>query len=185
MNKTWFTADTHLDHPFMAKQRRFTNVKTMDLHIIRAWNGRVAGGDVVYMLGDIYWGNNPDYIELVLRKLRGSKVLVKGNHDGWVKKVKYPFRRIHHKTFKLGFDNTHKATNKKHFVMCHYPLWSWNRKLHGAIHLHGHSHAMTWPQVNMLDVGIDSAKIILGDYVPFSMEEVLYLTDTTGDYGRY
>ena len=174
MTKWWFTSDLHLDHPWIAGWRGFCSVPTMDKHLIDGWNSRVNPGDVVVQLGDLYWSSNTDRLFKILKKLHGNIIHVKGNHDYWVRKLKPNFRRIYQ-----------RMIDQNYFVCCHYPMWSWNRKDYGAIHLHGHSHGKTLPRVNMLDVGVDSAKTLLGDYVPFSMEEVLYLTTTTKPEERY
>jgi len=171
--KWWFTGDLHLDHPFMVQYRGFTNCPAHDTHIIDKWNDTVKPMDVVVVLGDIMWHSH-EYNFKQWRALRGNKIIVKGNHDYWLRKYKLDFKRIYQKKIKNHY-----------FVCCHYPMWTWNRKDYGAIHLHAHSHGKTMPRVNMLDVGVDSAKIILGEYRPFSMAEVLYLTNTTEPDERY
>ena len=53
-------------------------------------------------------------------------------------------------------------------VLDHYPLMSWNRSGHGALHLHGHCHACVPATNQRLDVGVDA-----WNYAPASLEDVL------------
>lgn len=164
---TWFfTADQHIDHPFCAKLRGFSTTYQHDKAILNGYRSVVRGGDVVVLLGDVFWSK----ISAAKHwsKLAGNKILVKGNHDYWVKHLKIPFRRIYNKTLKI--DGV-----KQHIVCCHYPLLSWNRKTYGALHLHGHCHGTRLPDWHRLDVGVDVAKILFGEYRPFSLEEIMYL----------
>jgi calcineurin-like phosphoesterase family protein len=73
---TYFIADTHFDDENIIKfeNRPFHNSNEMNEAIIAKWNEIVADDDFVYLLGDI---GNEDYI----KQLKGTKYLVKGNHD--------------------------------------------------------------------------------------------------------
>jgi len=63
--------------------------------------------------------------------------------------------------------------NNINVVACHYPLRSWNRRNYGALQLHGHCHGDLAPLTNQLDVGVDNAFKLLGEYRPFTENEVL------------
>lgn len=74
-------------------------------------------------------------------------------------------------TIKLG---------KKTIFMSHYPHISWIWAKEGSIMVHGHEHG----NINHLnedcrrfDIGIDSAYKILGEYRPFSAEEVIEINE--------
>jgi calcineurin-like phosphoesterase family protein len=161
----YFTADLHFDHPYMAQDRGFPYVTKMDKHLIEMWNKTVKPNGVVVVLGDVFWTDHVDYNLKVWKELNGNKLIVKGNHDYWLKKAKLDCKRIYQR----------KIYNF-YVVCCHYPMMSWNRKQHGAIHLHGHSHGAIDPLPNMLDVGVDNALTMLGEYRPFTFKEILYLT---------
>lgn len=162
----YFTADLHFDHPWITGHRGYDCITDMDNDLIRLWNETVKPNGVVVVMGDIFWTtHNMNYNLKIWEELNGNKIIVKGNHDYWLKKSKFPFKRIYQRKLYDFF-----------IVCCHYPLMSWNRKQHGAIHLHGHCHGTMPPLPNMLDVGVDNALIMLGERRPFTFKEALYLT---------
>jgi len=122
---------------------------------------------VVVVCGDMFWSNYPR-VEEYWNALNGSKIMVKGNHDRWLKKVKIPHKRIYSKLIKRKEGNTY-------VVACHYPILSWNRKKWGALMLHDHCHGKILPDGHRMDVGVDVAKLMFGEWRPFSLDEVNYL----------
>lgn len=83
MSKTRFISDLHLGHKQIAE---FSGpwrggVKTMEEHehwLIEQWNQVVSKRDVVFVLGDVCF--DKEKLPL-LRKLKGTKHLLIGNHD--------------------------------------------------------------------------------------------------------
>ena len=72
----FYTADDHLDHEnaISMNKRPFANIQEMNQEIIRRWNAKVKGNDVVYIIGDMFFrSSNP---EEILKQLRGKKRLV-------------------------------------------------------------------------------------------------------------
>lgn len=77
---------------------------------------------------------------------------------------------------------------KVRIILCHYAFRVWNKSHHGSWNLHGHSHdslpymstagvpITTYPVDSPLslqmDVGVDSAYRLYGDYRPISFEEI-------------
>ncbi len=51
------------------------------------WNGKITDGDTVILLGDHSWAmkleDSRNDMEFIDKKLKGKKILVKGNHDLW------------------------------------------------------------------------------------------------------
>lgn len=77
---TFYTADQHLGHESIITycDRPFETVAEMNRAIIENWNRVVGDEDEVWVLGDVCL----DKRKLVLvRELRGRKILVAGNHD--------------------------------------------------------------------------------------------------------
>ena len=78
----FFTSDLHLGHENCIRlcNRPFSSIEEMDETLIENWNHKVTGKDTVYILGDlIYRSQKPP--EEYLRRLRGKKHLILGNHD--------------------------------------------------------------------------------------------------------
>ncbi len=78
-------SDLHLYHDNIIGycSRPFEDVEQMNRHFVFEWNKRVAADDVVVVVGDMSAGlkdRRDEYAEL-LKSMRGSKVLIRGNHD--------------------------------------------------------------------------------------------------------
>jgi calcineurin-like phosphoesterase family protein len=171
----WFTSDLHFDHTNIMKHcnRPFKNVQDMNVHLVHHFNKVVGRGDVVVIAGDITLHTNTELVwDRWMSKLNGNLIILKGNHDHWIRKEK---RYLYH-----------KRINKIHVAVGHYPMRTWQNSIHGSLNLHGHSHGTLRPFKNQLDIGVDSAKIWLGEYRPFSFDEVCGAIETTNRrlYGR-
>ena len=93
---TWIISDTHFGHgniitycsrPYVSNNLR-PNVDAMDRDLIRRWNNRVAPTDLIYHLGDFGYAlgkqelkTREEYMQELLSKLHGTKILIVGNHD--------------------------------------------------------------------------------------------------------
>jgi calcineurin-like phosphoesterase family protein len=97
----WFTADLHLAHDTVAEYRGFKSAHKHDKAVIGKYNKNIKDGDTVYIVGDIcMWGpRNIERVEDIVRKLRGQKHLILGNHD----KIK-PFDYV-----EMGIVSVHTA----------------------------------------------------------------------------
>ena len=80
--KVFLTADSHFGHENIIRfcNRPFTNVQEMDDMLVKFWNETVSKNDLVIHLGDFALGNK-EYIENMVSRLNGRKMLVMGNHD--------------------------------------------------------------------------------------------------------
>jgi calcineurin-like phosphoesterase family protein len=67
----------------------------------------------------------------------------------------------------------HSGSDWLPVILCHYPFEVWDRKHYGAIPLHGHVHGELSKMSNRLDVGVDVAFRLLGEYRPFWLDEAL------------
>lgn len=140
MNKIFVISDLHLGHKNIIKicNRPFKSVEEMDNTIINNWNTTVSDNDIVYVLGDLAYKNVNEY----LNKLNGKIILIKGNHDKYVK---------HPKIIKVC-NYLEININKIDYVMCHYPISSWNGQFRNTIHLYGHIHQSSknpWENINL------------------------------------
>ena len=77
-----YTADLHLGHVNIIRMdhRPFSDADEMDEYLIAKWNDRVQNDDEVYMLGDFCYRSGKDPVQY-LRRMKGRKHLVVGNHD--------------------------------------------------------------------------------------------------------
>ena len=135
----YYISDLHLFHKNAIEfdNRPFQTLEEMHEAILNNWNERVTNGDMVYILGDLsYRGRNEDLIALVAR-LKGRKVLVKGNHDDV---SDYRYEQLFHEV--CDYKEIHDSVGKEKFgmVLSHYPIFSWKNMGRGKILLYGHTH---------------------------------------------
>lgn len=87
----WVISDTHLNHENILKftdsatgklirGEQFSNVDEMNQCILDNWNSVVKPGDIVYHLGDVFFGSREHFTKF-WPKFNGSKRLIVGNHD--------------------------------------------------------------------------------------------------------
>lgn len=79
----WFTSDLHLGHRAVInfQDRPFGTVEEMNEALIKNWNFLVAKNDTVYILGDISHRCPVEEVNAMISKLKGKKILIRGNHD--------------------------------------------------------------------------------------------------------
>ena len=135
----YYISDLHLFHKNAIEfdNRPFQTLEEMHEAILNNWNERVTNGDMVYILGDLsYRGRNEDLIALVAR-LKGRKVLVKGNHDDV---SDYRYEQLFHEV--CDYKEIHDSVGKEKYglVLSHYPIFSWKNMGRGKILLYGHTH---------------------------------------------
>lgn len=78
-------SDTHFGHANIltfktndgSPLRTFSSVDEMDEHMVECWNKVVSDSDIVYHLGDVFFGQG----HVHLSRLKGRKRLILGNHD--------------------------------------------------------------------------------------------------------
>jgi calcineurin-like phosphoesterase family protein len=162
----WFTSDLHLNHSNIIKfcNRPFDNVEEMNEALIDNFNDCVSKNDTVYILGDFCF--NATLFEKYIKRLKGQKHFIIGNHDP--KNVKNKLSKY----FVSVSDIKQITIDKNKIILCHFPLREWNAKFHGSWHLHGHTHGKVhWREnnENCCDVGVDAC-----EYKPISYD---YLKD--------
>lgn len=129
----FYIADWHYDHKNILHydNRPFKSVEEMNEELIKRWNNVVSDGDMVYILGDMFWCKSNIAVE-VLDKLNGTKVLIKGNHDYCDKEFS--------KRFTCIINYMEVTDNGRHVVLCHYPIPCFKNHYQGWYHLYGHVH---------------------------------------------
>jgi len=171
----YFTADMHLRHKNVLKHMplraaAFGDIDTMTEHFISECNRVVKPNDELRVLGDWIWGAR--WYGHYRAKFKVRKIhVVGGNHD---------CRSI------ANYVSSYKEIDYAkidgiRFHLCHYPIFSWRgRETAKSIHLYGHSHCRSEAFLNehflgrrAMDVGIDNAFALLGEWRPFSLDEIL------------
>lgn len=134
MGKKFYIADWHYGHENIIAfdNRPFKSLKEMNQALVDRWNKAVLPGDLVYVLGDMFWCPMQQSIP-ILGSLNGQKILIKGNHDrcndGRFQKM---FAKV---TDYLEVDD-----NGRKVVLCHYPIPCFKNHFYGWYHLYGHVH---------------------------------------------
>ena len=184
MQKKFFTADLHFGHENAIRfdNRPFANVDEMDAELIRRWNAKVDKGDLVYVLGDMFWKTRDGAAADIIKNLNGQIILIKGNHDRFVKQAKAKkalacVKESDTISVTLENGNTYRCFLSHHFT----PFYDGHRN--GAIHLHGHSH-ITEEHLHELEItqmlrekGYNPLIINVGcmhwNYEPVTLDEIL------------
>lgn len=172
MKKTFITSDHHFNHKNIIKfcNRPFNSVDEMDDKLIEEWNNIVGPNDDVYHLGDFSFGSKSKTLH-ILKQLNGKKYLICGNHEKSV--LANVECRNQFEWIKDYYELKH---NSNTYVLFHYAMRVWNKSHHGSIHMYGHTHDSldVDGQYNGLsmDVGVDSAYRLFGEYRPFKIEEI-------------
>lgn len=125
----------------------------MDENLVENWNTVVSKDDTIYHLGDVIFSKDHS----ILRRLNGNKLFLVGNHD------------IDRSWYAIDYEEIKYKGVK--FVLCHYPLLTWNRARRGAIHLHGHCHGTVNhlnTNLRRFDVGVD-----VYNYKPVSIDQII------------
>lgn len=168
-----FTSDLHVHHNRIVE---FTNRDvdtTQENHtewLISVWNKNVTKSDICYHLGDFSFAKKYDDIALFVSKLNGQKIFIKGNHD----RREHLDQLVKDNLIQAWYDYKEIKLQDIPTVLFHFPIASWHRQSHGAIHLHGHCHGNFKDyRGKMLDVGLDSAYNLYGEHKFITENEVL------------
>ena len=142
----WLTSDLHLFHnqEFIYKARGFDSIEEMNTEIERLWNEVVDDDDEVYILGDLMvcgkGGSNEAGMGIV-RRLKGKKHVILGNHDTKMRMAMYEEEE--------SIVDVQYATMLRYkgysFYLSHFPSITTNLQhetlKQGVINLFGHTHS--------------------------------------------
>ena len=170
------------------------STKLMDDALIDGINQVVGRDDTLYHLGDFHFAHIGNYClvaQTYRERIRCRNVhLIWGNHDN--RQAVYPLNRFANMgdLFSSANDLSEIRVGEQRIVLCHYCMNTWNKSHRGSWHLYGHSHGeaetkldSVFPGRRSMDVGVDNAKRLLGEYRPFSFEEIRgFLKDRPGSF---
>lgn len=188
--RVFITSDTHYSHANICRgtstwsgsdlTRDFKTLEDMNQALVDNINRRVHEDDILIHLGDWSFGGF-DKIAEFRSKLNVSEIhLVLGNHDHHILNDKENIRSIFSSVnegilnMRLSIENEDKSTKKYFFVLCHYPIASWENMDRRWVHLHGHVHLrphQIMGEGRHMDVGVDGSP----DLSPYNIMDVIDL----------
>lgn len=186
--KMWFCSDLHFNHlnilKFQKERREAMGITddmsdTEKLHkhnewIINMWNMTVKKEDHIYILGDVSFGTTEE-TRKILERLKGHKHLIIGNHDKSCRGLENYFVSVSQiKEFPIKKHQYDFLEENIYLVLCHFPMVAWNRRLHGAFQVHGHTHNSLKDINNesgelRVDIGLDAE---IANYGLVSLEKI-------------
>lgn len=178
----WFSSDFHYHHKNIcsgtskwgdeSRTRPFETLEDMDNTIVEHINEKVKQDDWLIGLGDFAFGGI-EYIPEFRRRINCKNIVwIIGNHDHNIENNRDNVMSLFYKVYHYCELEVIRNEHKQKFVLCHYPIASWNGLRKGVIHLHGHVHFPENLRVGpgkMMDVGIDGHP----EFRPYSYDEVM------------
>jgi calcineurin-like phosphoesterase family protein len=135
MSLQWIYSDPHYYHNNIIKytSRPFTDLTDMHKTMIKKHNERVHKRDLVFILGDMGFGNKEE-MQKIVQQLKGNLILVMGNHDR---------KRTRKWWLECGFNQVISYPIIVHdfYILSHEPLPLLQNDQY--INLHGHLHGNT------------------------------------------
>ena len=170
----FFSSDHHFGHEklreFYPHRAAHASAEEVDEAMIAAWNNRVRQGDTVYYLGD-FGMTTVERMLSISKRLNGRKILIPGNHDK---------KNVNEDAFLKYWEKSTSqirkiSVEKQEIVLCHFPIYEWEKMHHGAWHLHGHLHGKPHGiPGKIFDVGVDGHP----GMAPYSFTEIKqYMAD--------
>ena len=166
MRSIFVISDTHFGHENILDFKRedgspvrlFESVEEMDQVMVDNWNKVVGDSDIVYHMGDVYFGKGYE----VLPRLKGKKRLLVGNHDN--PKSEHILNNFQKIMLWREFEDFN-------CVMSHVPLHEsalYKRKynLHGHVHNGGHRGLVQ-------DDRYINCCVEVNDYRPRAIEDIM------------
>ena len=196
----WITSDTHYGHKNICRGVTSWNIEDIDVHhagvrdfdtleqmneaVVNGINNHVKENGVLIHLGDWSFGGIENILEFRKQVKCNNIYLILGNHDHHIERdtiidigdtYTCPtelFTKVSERLqFKVQFN---RKTRGKEFFCSHYAHRVWDKSHHGIMHCFGHSHGsldhLEWGK--SMDVGIDCAFKLFGEYRPFNIREV-------------
>lgn len=190
--KCFFTSDLHFSHKNICKGttswdlsvhggdesvRDFKTPEEMNNVLINNINKMVGQNDWLIHLGDWSFKSADEIYKNRDRIVCKNIVHILGNH---CEKIAKNVLLSNGKNAQEVFESVHaylelvvsSPEGKTTYNMMHFPLAVWNKAHHNRIMLHGHCHASFQHEGRSLDVGVDKAFELYGEYRPFSQEDI-------------
>lgn len=177
-------ADTHLSFGTDKPMDSFPGWNDYVLRIEKNWNNIVKDNDTVVIAGDISWAMNFDELKAdfeFINKLKGNKIILKGNHDYWwttMSKMNKFIENNHFDTIKILHNNSYDVEG---ISICGSRGWMFECD-------EEHDEKILNREVNRLKMSLDSAvhdeKFVFLHYPPITTnlncDEILNLLKKYG-----
>lgn len=188
--KIWFTADLHGYHKNIAGPkvsqwksgyRNFDDEYQMTDCIVQTINKYVQHDDILYSLGDWSFGGVGK-----IKKLRDQincRTIhhLFGNHCENIKRNRKVIddkdEWFPRDCFTTVQDIIWDRIGGREMFLSHYSHQVWPGSHKSVIHLFGHSHDSLQGLGKSMDVGVDVAYKMFGEYRPFSIDEIIHIMD--------
>ena len=163
----YYTADLHFDYaPILENtDRPFSSIAEMNETLIQNWNSTVSDSDTIYLIGDIC-GHGQPIPEQHLKRLKGKKHLIRGNHDTGLENQQLLLRYFESVTDFWEMDDC-----GIHIVLCHYPIVY----LQKGYMIHGHIHNAKQEVYSILKPlsRVMNASADIHGFCPVTLEELI------------
>ena len=167
----YFTADCHFDRGLMltCANRPFPDVDAMNERILAGYLARITKNDETHFVGDFcHKAASRDEAAYWFDQIPGKKYLNIGNHDNQA-------------ILSLNWDGVSDISEieagGQTFVLCHYPMASWNNVRSGNMHLFGHLHDKFPGSKRAINVGVDH-----WDWGPCDAGQIMARAKTLGEH---
>ncbi|MGR8809188.1 phosphoesterase [Leuconostoc citreum] len=159
----YIISDTHFNHEkilYFDKSRAESlkllgiapTISEMDRYLEKIWNDTVTDEDTVYFLGDLGMFRKKQDFVAQLARLRGKKILFKGNHDH-TDQLKAAYKAPEAQVIEVVETAKSLKIDGRQVWLSHYAV----DLPYPLLSLHGHIHEAEYQRDNMINLSLDSA----------------------------
>ena len=127
-------------------------ISEMDRYLEKIWNDTVTDEDTVYFLGDLGMFRKKQDFVAQLARLRGKKILFKGNHDH-TDQLKAAYKAPEAQVIEVVETAKSLKIDGRQVWLSHYAV----DLPYPLLSLHGHIHEAEYQRDNMINLSLDSA----------------------------
>ncbi|CCF28578.1 metallophosphoesterase family protein [Leuconostoc citreum] len=158
----YIISDTHFNHEkilYFDKSRAESlkllgiapTISEMDRYLEKIWNDTVTDEDTVYFLGDLGMFRKKQDFVAQLARLRGKKILFKGNHDH-TDQLKAAYKAPEAQVIEVVETAKSLKIDGRQVWLSHYAV----DLPYPLLSLHGHIHEAEYQRDNMINLSLDS-----------------------------
>ena len=189
MADVWYEGHDREKKPRISRE----TVARHDLAIIDLINAQVPEEAILVIAGDFCWGGF-EVMKRYREAIRCKYIhLIWGNHDyeyASDEEINSLFTWSDQKVTVVVPGHTKAQRRAGDVVLCHEAMWIWDGRHKGSRHYYGHSHARAEDELDKIapgrfsmDVGVDNAYRLVGQYRPFSDTELEIIMSKRPGFG--